>query len=36
LADNVSAIIVDEKIKKKIEKYKIQGLFFYASGEWSG
>jgi len=36
LAENVSAIIVDEKIKKKIEKNKIQGIFFYASGEWSG
>ncbi len=36
LAENLSAIVVDEKIKNEVERRKIPGLFFYASGEWSG
>lgn len=36
LAENVSAIIVDEKVRQEIERRSIEGMFFYASGEWSG
>ena len=36
LAENISAIIVDERVKQEVEKRDIKGLFFYASGEWSG
>ncbi len=36
LAENLSAIVVDEKIKNEVERRKIPGIFFYPSGEWSG
>lgn len=36
LAENISAIIVDEAVKAEVEKRKIEGVFFYASGEWAG
>ena len=36
LAENITAIIVDERVKKEVEKRGIKGIFFYASGEWSG
>ena len=36
LAENVTANIVDERVKVEIEKRGIKGLFFYASGQWSG
>ena len=36
LAENVSAIVVDERVRREIEGRKIPGILFYASGEWSG
>ena len=36
LAEQVGAIVVDESIKSAIERSGIPGIFFYASGEWSG
>ena len=36
LAENVSAIVVHERIKKEVEKRGIKGVFFYANGEWAG
>jgi hypothetical protein len=36
LAENVSAIIVEEKVKKSIEDNGIPGIIFYGPGEWSG
>ena len=36
LAENLSAIVVEERIKREIEKRGIRGMFFYKSGEWSG
>ena len=36
LAENVSAIVVDERVRQEIEGRKIPGILFYASGEWSG
>lgn len=36
LAENYSAIVVHDKIKKAVEESGIPGIFFYASGEWSG
>ncbi len=36
LAENISAIIVDDIVKNEIEKRGIPGIVFYASGEWSG
>jgi hypothetical protein len=36
LAENITAIIVHERIKEEVEKRGIKGLFFYASGEWAG
>ncbi|MDL1888838.1 hypothetical protein FBQ96_04515 [Nitrospirales bacterium NOB] len=36
LAENVSAIIVYEKIKQSIENSNIPGFVFYGAGEWSG
>ena len=36
LAENVSAIIVDDEIRRRVEESGIPGLIFYESGEWSG
>ena len=36
LAENITAIIVDEQVKQEVVKRGIKGIFFYASGEWSG
>jgi hypothetical protein len=36
LAEDVSAIVVHEKIKQHIEDRKIPGMTFYGPGEWSG
>ena len=36
LAENISAIIVDETVKVAVEKRGIEGIFFYPSGEWAG
>jgi len=36
LAENITAIIVDEVVKNEIEKRGIEGVFFYPSGEWAG
>ena len=36
LAENMTAIIVHERIKNEVEKRGIKGIFFYASGEWAG
>jgi len=36
LAENITAIIVDEAIKTEVEKRGIKGIFFYPSGEWAG
>ena len=36
LAENITATVVDEVVKQEIEKYGIEGLFFYPSGEWAG
>ena len=36
LAENITAIVVSEGVKNKVEKRGIKGIFFYASGEWSG
>jgi hypothetical protein len=36
LAENITAIIVSEAVKNEVERRGIKGIFFYASGEWSG
>jgi hypothetical protein len=36
LAENLSAIVVEERVKREVEKRGIPGMFFYQSGEWSG
>jgi hypothetical protein len=36
LAENISAIMVHERVKQEVEKQGIEGVFFYASNEWSG
>ena len=36
LAENVSAIVVHQRIKDQVEKIGLQGIFFYPNGEWSG
>jgi alkyl hydroperoxide reductase subunit AhpF len=36
LAESSNALVVHEKVKKAIEKSKIEGVVFYDSGEWSG
>ena len=36
LAENVTAIVVDEQVKREVESRGIEGIFFYPSGEWSG
>jgi hypothetical protein len=36
LAENLGAIIVDERVKSEVEGRGIRGIFFYPSGEWSG
>lgn len=36
LAENITAIIVDEIVKKEVEKRGIKGIHFYASGHWAG
>jgi hypothetical protein len=36
LAENITAIIVDERVKVEIEERGIKGIFFYASGQWAG
>lgn len=36
LAENITAIVVDESVKKEVERRGIEGIFFYASGEWAG
>jgi len=36
LAENCSAIVVDEKVKAAVEERGIPGIVFYGSGEWSG
>jgi Immunity protein family (Imm11) len=36
LAENCSAIVVDEKVKAAIEERGIPGIVFYGPGEWSG
>lgn len=36
LAENITAIIVDERVKYEIEKRSIKGIFFYASWQWAG
>ena len=36
LAENITAIIVDERVKFEAGKRGIKGIFFYASGQWAG
>jgi len=36
LAENCSAIVVDEKVKAAVEERGIPGIVFYGPGEWSG
>ncbi len=36
LAENVSAVVVDEQVKNAIEASAIPGFVFYGPGEWSG
>ena len=36
LAESVNAIVVHEKVRRQIEASGIEGMVFYASGEWSG
>jgi len=36
LAENCSAIIVNENVKNEVESRGIPGVVFYADGEWSG
>ncbi|MBI3560520.1 MAG: hypothetical protein HY080_02220 [Gammaproteobacteria bacterium] len=36
LAENITAIIVDERVKEEVQKRGIKGIHFYASGYWSG
>ncbi|MCC7069732.1 MAG: hypothetical protein IT383_00320, partial [Deltaproteobacteria bacterium] len=36
LAENVSAIVVDEAVKAAIDASGIPGFVFYGPGEWSG
>lgn len=36
LAESVNAIVVHRKIKESIEMKRIEGIVFFASGEWSG
>ena len=36
LAENVSAIVVHERVKQAIEASSIPGFVFYGPGEWSG
>ncbi len=36
LAENVSAIVVHERVKQAIEARGIPGMLFYGPGEWSG
>ncbi len=36
MAENISAIIVSDRVKETIERHKIPGMVFYSSGQWSG
>ncbi|MBI2268872.1 MAG: hypothetical protein HYU69_00785 [Bacteroidetes bacterium] len=36
MAENISAIVVHEKVKNAIEESGIEGFVFYGPGEWSG
>ena len=36
LAENVSAVIVDEVVKNEIERREIPGMVFYDPSDWSG
>lgn len=36
LAENISAIVVHERVKQSIEAAGIPGFAFYGPGEWSG
>lgn len=36
LAENISAIVVHERVKQEVERRGIRGIFFYANGEWAG
>src|SRR3990172_5068054 len=36
LAENISAIVVDDEVKETIEQHKIPGMVFYGPGKWSG
>jgi hypothetical protein len=36
LAESVNAIVVHDRVKRRIESAGIPGMTFYASGEWSG
>lgn len=36
LAENITAIIVDEVVKQEAQKRGIKGIHFYASGQWAG
>ncbi|HEU4457339.1 MAG TPA: hypothetical protein VFR81_29995 [Longimicrobium sp.] len=36
LAESVSAIVVHEKVKQRVETAEIPGMTFHPSGEWSG
>ncbi|WP_155826346.1 imm11 family protein [Leptospira alstonii] len=36
LAENVSAVVVREEVKRAIESAGIPGFVFYGPGEWSG
>ena len=36
MEENISAVLVHEKIRRAIEDRQIEGIEFYDSGEWSG
>jgi len=36
MAENISAIVVSDHVKKIIERHGIPGMVFYTSGQWSG
>ncbi len=36
LAENITAIVVHERIKNEVEKRGLKGILFYPNGQWSG
>jgi hypothetical protein len=36
MSANSSAIVIHEKVRRYIEKHKIQNLYYYGSGKWAG